>query len=101
MDRRLELHEELVNRLGSRNVYYQSPESVKMSYPAIRYSLNDIFRQDADNQIYNSIRSYEVTLIDPDPDSPVVEKLINMSMCRFTRQYVADNLNHFVFSLYY
>ena len=32
MDRRLKLHEELCDILGSRNVYFQPPETVKMKY---------------------------------------------------------------------
>ena len=34
---RLELHALLVELLGSTNVYYEPPETLKMSYPAIRY----------------------------------------------------------------
>jgi hypothetical protein len=40
MASRLELHEELCAVLGSRNVYFMTPESVKMNYDAIRYALN-------------------------------------------------------------
>ena len=37
MKTRYELHEFLCEILGSRNVYFQPPESVKMKYPAIVY----------------------------------------------------------------
>ena len=42
MDRRLLFHEVLCEVLGSRNVYFQPPESVKMCYPAIVYARNGI-----------------------------------------------------------
>ena len=42
MGSRLELQSKLEELLGSRNVYYQPPESLKMKYPAIRYSKEDI-----------------------------------------------------------
>ena len=41
-ERRLELHEILCTILGSRNVYFQPPESIKMNYPAIVYGLDDM-----------------------------------------------------------
>ena len=48
MKTRLELDEELVKILGSKNVYFQPPESLKLNYPAIVYSLSNI-----SNRIYN------------------------------------------------
>ena len=41
MKTRYELHEFLCEILGSRNVYFQPPESVKMKYPAIVYERTD------------------------------------------------------------
>lgn len=38
MGTRLELQSKLVELLGSKHVYYQPPESVKIEYPAIVYS---------------------------------------------------------------
>ena len=37
VDRRNDLQKLLVEVLGSKNVYFQPPESVKMKYPAIVY----------------------------------------------------------------
>ena len=41
MANRLDLQALLEDLLGSRNVYYQPPESDKMNYPAIVYALED------------------------------------------------------------
>ena len=101
MDSRLELHEMLCGILGSRNVYFQPPESVKMNYPAIVYSRKAIDNQFADNGVYKQDTGYELTYIDKDPDSPNVKKISQLPCCRFDRHFTADNLNHDVFTLYH
>lgn len=97
MNKRLELHEVLCDILGSRNVYYQPPETVKMKYPAIVYSRTDIDNEYGDNLAYIQKRKYLITLIDKNPDSEFVNKLANLSKCKYIRNYKADNLNHDVF----
>ena len=102
MAERLTLHEELCTILGSRNVYFQTPESVKMQYDAIRYGLagKDIKR--ANNKAYLSTNQYEGVIIPSDPDTTIPDKLIaNFEMCSLGRPYTADNLNHYPFTLYY
>lgn len=101
INRRLELSAVLRRLLGSGNVYYQPPETVKMKYPAIVYSLDSIQNVHADDGVYLSHRRYSVTLIDKDPDSKIVDRLSELNCCRFNRQYSSDNLNHFVFTLYF
>lgn len=101
MDRRLELHEVLCEALGSRNVYFQPPASVVMSYPAIRYTLYDIDNVYADNNVYLQNTAYQITVIDRDPDSEIVERVSKIPCIRFNRYYTADNLNHTIFILYY
>lgn len=101
MASRLELHEVLCDILGSRHVYYQPPESVKMVYPAIVYSKNSIDIKHGDDLVYRQVVGYSVTLIDKDPDSEFVDKIMQIPMCRFDRHYAADNLNHDVFTIYY
>ena len=101
MASRLELHEELCTLLGSRYVYYQPPASVKMQYPCIRYRKYTIDNTHADNLPYLQFHGYELTVIDKDPDSWIVEAVSKLPRCRFNRSYYADNLNHFVFILYY
>ena len=101
MASRLNLQTELETILGSRNVYYQPPESVKMKYPAIVYSRKNIDNVFADDAVYTQNHSYELTVIDPNPDSEIVMKVSNLPACTFDRHYTADNLNHDVFRLYY
>ena len=101
LEKRLELHELLCEILGSRNVYFQPPESVKMEYPAIRYKRNRIDNSFADNEVYRQALSYEITTMDYDPDSETPIKVSQLPMCRHDRGYCAYNLNHEVFVLYY
>ena len=68
MASRLNLQTELETILGSRNVYYQPPESVKMKYPAIVYSRKNIDNIFADDTVYTQNHAYELTVIDPNPD---------------------------------
>lgn len=100
MDSRLELHEILCNILGSRNVYYQPPASVKMEYPAIVYSRQKINNLHANNSVYKQSNAYEVTVIDEDPDSEIVKRVSKLPACRHDRYFTSDNLNHDVFTLY-
>lgn len=97
---RLELHEELCNILGSRNVYFQPPASITLHYPAIVYSINNLDNHQADNEIYNQNIQYIITVIDEDPDSEVFHRMKLYRRARFVRPYVADNLNHYVFTIY-
>ena len=102
MSSRLDLHEELVELLGSRNVYFQPPESIKLNYPCIVYFISDISKRNADNRLYSSAIEYEVIVIDPDPDSEIPMKILtHFPMCRFDRSYISDNLNHSALTLYY
>lgn len=101
MGSRLDLQTKLETLLGSKNVYYQPPASVRMNYPAIVYSRSNIENRHADDDVYTQAYFYEVIVIDEDPDSEVVENISKLPGCRFDRHYTSDNLNHDVFTLYY
>ena len=101
MGSRLKLHSELEELLGSKNVYYQPPENLKMSYPAIKYSVNDIDVKKADNTAYIFNKRYEVTVIANRADNPVITKLLALPTCSYDRQYKTDGLYHDVLTLYY
>lgn len=101
MDRRLELHAIFEEILGSSNVYYQPPASVKMKYDAIVYSRKIIENVFANNGVYNQHDCYEVVVIYRNPDSDIPRKISKLPMCRFDRHYEIDNLNHDVFTIYY
>lgn len=101
MAQRLELQTLLKSILGSNNVYFQPPPTVKMEYPCIVYSRDTIDIKHANDKPYSLTRRYSVTYITKDPDSVVVEKLANLPLCSYDRFYTADNLNHDVFKLFF
>lgn len=93
----------LMDILGTNQVYYQPPESIKMSYPAIIYDLNNIGTIHANNHAYTFTKSYDITFVtyDPNPDSDVNKRILELPLCKFNRHYTADNLHHFVYVLYF
>ena len=101
MGTRLDLQDKLVELLGSKHVYYQPPESVKIEYPPIVYSKNNLRITRADDSVYSKRTQYEIIVIDKRPDNPVVDKLLNTPYCSYDRHYNSDNLNHDVLTLYY
>lgn len=95
---RLELHQILCEILGSSNTYFQPPESEKMGYPAITYS-RSIVNKHADDRVYAQSITYQLIVIDSDPDSEIVEKISKLPRCRFDRHYTSNNLHHTVFTI--
>lgn len=105
MKDRLELDEILAGIIGitesdgDRHTYYNPPPSVRMRYPAIKYSLSNVVSKYANNGVYNIAPLYEVILIDEDVDSQYLRPLLQIPQCKFNRFYRADNLNHWVFTI--
>lgn len=100
MASRLKLHTKLVEILGNKNVYYQPPNSLKMEYPAIRYSRVRRKSLHADDARYALFDCYEIILISRTPDNPVVDKLLELPYSTYDRNYISDNLYHDVFTIY-
>ena len=101
MGSRLELQTELETILGSRNVYFQPPETIKMAYPCIIYSRNSSDTQFANNKPYTFNIQYRILVVDKNPDSTIPDRIAQLPMCTFDRHYVTNNLNHDVFNIYY
>lgn len=100
-DRRKQLNDILKEVLGADNVYFQPPEDRIMQYPCIVYERDNSSVLHADNLPYRSHLRYQVTLIDQNPDSVVVDKLLALPLCSFNRHFATSGLNHDVFVLYY
>ncbi len=101
MAQRLELQALLVKILGSDNVYFQPPASIKMQYPCIIYNRDYTETTFADNKPYINKRRYQVTVVDANPDSNIHEKVAALPLCSYDRFYTADNLNHDVYNLFF
>lgn len=98
---RLSFQKFLEELMGNRNVYFQPPSTVLMKYPAIRYNLADINDLSADNIDYQQHDTYMVTYITDDPDDVMIRTLAKLPYSKLDRWYAADNLNHYVYTIFY
>lgn len=83
------------------NVYFQPPANIEMVYPCIVYKRDNIQKVFADNSPYRLTTRYMVTVIERNPDSGIPDEVIKLPLCTYNRAYVANNLNHDVFILYF
>lgn len=87
---------------GVKKVYFQPPEDKRMVYPCIRFKLSGMDFKRANGGIYKKTNKYTLTVIDTDLDSEIPDLLVKAyPRCSFDRAYVAENLGHTVFTLYY
>lgn len=103
---RKDLHKELKRVMKSLgldgNVYYVAPSNNHMEYPCILYSLARQNVRYANNGRYLIFNQYDLTVIDRDEDSPIVNALCeHFSYCSSDRNYVSDNLHHTTLILYF
>lgn len=87
---------------GVEAAYFQPPPTLKMRYPCIVYQLDEAWIRHADNWPYAEHAQYSVIVIDPDPDTQIPKRLRRrLPMCRPSRPYTANKLNHYPHSLFY
>lgn len=99
---RIGLQQMLEDILGHRRVYFNPPENLKMEYPCLRYELSKINNLQADNVHFDGYGRYELTYLTPNPDDPMVDKLLDtLPRCRFDRCNVYQGLYHFVYTCCY
>lgn len=101
MGTRLDLQEILENILGSRNVYFQPPESIKLRYPCIIYEKTPGDQKHADDIVYSYMNRYKLTVIDRDPDTVIPDKIRELKYQKMSTSFCSDNLYHYIFDLYY
>lgn len=97
---RLQLHNKLVEILGSTNVYYNPPENIVLKYPCIIYNLTRISTLYAADKSYSQKRGYTITHIDGASESIVPDKILALPYVKFERTYKTQNLNHTIFTIY-
>lgn len=83
------------------NVYFQPPPTIKLMYPCIVYNRDTADTKFANNIPYEHTKRYSITVIDPNPDSIIPDKVAEMPMSVFSRFFTVDTLNHDVFSVYF
>ena len=93
--RREQLQNLLETILGTKNVYFQPPEGLNISYPAIVYNLESVATDFASDRPYKLHDRYQIQYIDRSPISAVPRKIQELPMTRFTSHFVTDGLNHY------
>ena len=101
MGQRLNLSNLLRDLLGSSNVYFEPPTSLKMKFPCIVYERAKLEPDYADNLPYKIDKVYYVTCIYDDPDSDLPLKLAQLPMSVHQRHYTSDNKHYDQFRLVY
>lgn len=101
MGSRLSLHNILITIPTVKAAYFQPPENLKLEFPCIVYKKDNEDTRFANNDAYLSRNRYLITVIDYSPESSIPEGLKIFKYCSFNRQFVQNNLNHYVYTLYY
>lgn len=95
------LHETLQSLQGVEKAYFQAPTEDLMVYPSIEYRLDDEYVIYADNNPYNRVLGYQVTVMDRNPDSKIPGLVAMLPMTAFQRRFVVDGLYHTVYKLFF
>ena len=113
MSRRNELHEKLIEFLGSDNVYFNPPTGFKLKFPCIVYNRTKLDVRHANNNAYLLFQPYQVTYIsksvddgepwyDEDSSDATYRKLVRFfPYCSHERYFVNEGLSHDVYTIFY
>lgn len=102
VDKRLELQQKFEDILGTRNVYFQPPETMKLQYPCILYFKTNVPVSYANDSVYKYKQGYTVTYVDKDPDAEMPFTILkSFKYCRIDSFYKSEGLNHTKLTIYY
>lgn len=86
--------------VGHNRAYFQPPENLKIEYPAVVFHLSKIKVDHANDAPYKGAREYSVMLISKEPEPEVLDKILKIPYTSLDTTYIADGMNHFVFTTY-
>jgi hypothetical protein len=72
-----------------------------MQYPCIIYRRDGSQTEYAENRKYHHTKRYQVTVVDRNPDTELSDKWKNCRSVRLIAIFPAENLNHYVFTLFF
>lgn len=100
MNSRETLSAKLKEVLGSDKVYFVAP--TKMSYPCIKYDLDNVQVLRFDNKRLLNTKRYTVTHIYELPKGEMIDKMLSSFMyISYDRQFISDGLFHDVYTVYW
>ena len=104
VEERLKLHTILTDIMkkysSDARVFFKPDSNVKLKYPCIIYSREGDQSRHADNVIYFNNTEFQITVIDRDSDSEVVNDILNaLVLARRSNEYVSDGLYHYIITI--
>ena len=99
--RRIALGTLLKETSGIDRVYFQPYAGFRLEYPCIIYNRSTSDVDHANNHPYRIDKRYSVTVIDRDPDSPIPDAIERLPRTSFERFFITDQLNHYIFNIYF
>lgn len=86
--------------LGSNNVYFQAPTT--MTYPCIKYDLDNPDIMHFDNTRHERSRKYTVTHMYKSTTNEMISKMLSSFMyISYDRQFKSDGIYHDVYTIYW
>lgn len=103
MGQRLDLQDLFKAIDGVEEVYFQPNQNIKLKYPCIVYERSSINvnTAHADDIKYWRMKRYSVTVIDRNPESPIVDAVEEFRYTEIERFFVIDGLNHTAFQMFF
>lgn len=96
------LREILLKTLDLKEVYIVPDANIKLQYPCIVLTLNDMRPWKANNGNYMKGKSYNILLMEVDFEEESIPKLLELDYCSLdTPQYVSDGIYHSKLTIYY
>lgn len=83
------------------HVYFQPPSNIQIQFPCIIYSRDGTSADRANNGLYRHAKRYQITVVDRNPDTELADKIEALQYASFERFFAADDLNHYVFSIFF
>ena len=101
---RLKLHTILTDIMkkysSDARVFFKLDSNIKLKYPCIIYSREGDRSRHADNVRYFNNAEFQITVIDGDSDSEVVNDILNtLVSARRSNEFVSDGLYHYIITI--
>lgn len=86
---------------GVLRAYFQKPGKLGLEYPCVLYNRDRSKVEHADNLKFFLKKRWTVTVMDRNPDSDIPDLIEALPWSELDRTFVADTVNHWVFTLFY
>lgn len=101
---RLKLHTILTDIMkkysSDARVFFKPDSNVKLKYPCIIYTREGDQSRHADNMRYFNNTSFQITVIDRDSDSEIVNDILNtLVTSKRSNEFVSDGLYHYIITI--